>query len=349
MLFAQLLSEAAVKLQKCGQFDFPDTEIVAVAYDSANIYIATGDGSLHSIDAATLRKNWSSAIGGAIVSNLIVAEGRIHVAVNAKPIGDAKAESSVVRTLNAETGLVIRNSPVPYSDRMYVGITGKSLVVVSQNGSIVSTERVNGNVIWVTSVVGKINGMPDFDFDRIVVATDQKEIISIDGTTGKVVMRSKTRFRPISVLSYNDRTVAIGDERGNLALIDSASGKTVWKYKSGGKISNIAETSEGVLALSNDNFVYMLWDYNGDVLWKRRLPGRIASAPLIGGDTISVQVSGERSAFILDVKSGKIINQLQLSDLNSPGIPPSVFDNGRFIFSTLASLNSYSVKPCAVE
>ncbi|MEJ7846691.1 MAG: PQQ-binding-like beta-propeller repeat protein [Pyrinomonadaceae bacterium] len=347
--FAQLLSVDAVKLKKCRQYDFADTAIIAAASDNSNFYVATEDGSVHAIDPVTSRKLWTSNFGGRITSNLIVAGGRIFVAGNAVPVSKEKPETSVLRSLNPETGLVIWNSPILYSEQIYLGSGGKSIISVGREGSVTSKDGTTGGLLWRASFAGNLTTVPDINYERIVAGTGQKEIISIDGRTGATVMRSKTKFIPSAVLNYTAKAIAAGDERGNLILIDSAAGKTIWKYKSGGKISFIAQTDEGVLAASNDNFIYMLWDYNGDVLWKKRLPGRIAGPPLIGGDTVSVQLSADRSTFVLNLENGKIVNQFLLVENSSSGIMPGFFNNNLFVFSTPVSVVSYGIKPCPVE
>lgn len=346
---AQLLSVEAVKLQKCRQYDFADTAIIAAASDSNNFYVATEDGGIHAIDPATSRKLWTSNIGGRIASNIIVAGGRIYVAGNVGRVDEEQPETSILRSLNSETGLVVWNSPIPYSEQIYLGSGGKSIFSLNREGSVISSDATAGNLLWKASYAGNLTAIPDIDFERIVAATDRKEIISIDGRTGTVVMRSKTKFIPSSVLNYTEKAIAAGDERGNLVLLESSTGKSIWKYKSGGKISFIAHTSEGVLAASNDNFVYMLWDYNGDVLWKRRLPGRVAGPPLIGGDTVSVQLSADKSVFVLNMESGKIVNQFLLPGNSSVGVMPALFNNDLFVFSTPVSVVPYSIKPCSAE
>lgn len=348
-LSAQLLSDEAVKLQECRKYDFADTAVIAAASDNTNFYVTTEDGSVHAIDPVTSRKLWSSNIGGRITSNLLVADGRLFLAGNAIPVNGEKPQTSILRSLHPETGLVIWNAPISYSEQIYLGSSGKAVISLGREGSVASKDSSNGNLLWQASFAGNLTAVPDIDFERIIAGTDQKEIVSIDAKTGATLMRSKTRFIPSSVLNYTEKAIAAGDERGNLILLESATGKSIWKYKSGGKISHIAYTSEGVLAASNDNFIYMLWDYNGDVLWKRRLSGRIAGPLLIGGDTAAVQISADKSAFILDLKNGKIVNQILLAENNSAGIMPGLFNNSLFVFSTPVSVVSYSVKPCSVQ
>ena len=122
---AQLLSVEAVKLQKCRRYDFADTAIIAAASDSNNFYVATEDGGIHAIDPATSRKLWTSNIGGRIASNIIVAGGRIYVAGNVGRVDEEQPETSILRSLNSETGLVVWNSPIPYSEQIYLGSGGK--------------------------------------------------------------------------------------------------------------------------------------------------------------------------------------------------------------------------------
>ena len=56
--------------------------------------------------------------------------------------------------------------------------------------------------------------------------------------------------------------------------------------------------------------------YNGDVIWKRRLPGRVADASLVLGGMVATLVYGENSVFIINLKNGVIADRFQSSGGN---------------------------------
>ncbi|MBC7898465.1 MAG: PQQ-binding-like beta-propeller repeat protein [Saprospiraceae bacterium] len=345
-LFAQPVGEGVSKLQKCREYDFADTSVISVASDNENIYVATEEGSVHAIDPMASDKIWSSNIGGQIVSNLIVAKDRILITTSAVLTNGAKPDFSILRSLSIETGLTNWSISLPYSIQMFLGNSGNAIVSISREGAVAAHDASTGNILWKKSFQGNLTAPPKFGNDWIVFGTDKKDILVISSKNGETALRSDLKFAASAVSIPSEKTIAIGDERGNVNLIDVNSGKTIWKFKSGAKISFLSSAEEGLLAASNDNFVYLISDYNGDIIWKRRLPGRVAGPLLVAENIVVLQVYADKSAFLLDLESGRIVNQFIMDQENSPGIMPNSTKDNSIIFSTAASLVSYGVKPC---
>ena len=105
----------------------------------------------------------------------------------------------------------------------------------------------------------------------------------------------------------------VGDDRGNVTLFTIGSDKPYWKFKSGGAISQVFEAGDNVIAVSHDNFAYLLAGRNGSVLWKKRMPGRISSASVYGGKYVVLSSFEEHSAIILELSNGKVVGQIPLA------------------------------------
>ena len=102
----------------------------------------------------------------------------------------------------------------------------------------------------------------------------------------------------------------MGDESGRLYRINGDTGREDWNFRGGGRFESLGIVGSNVLAASVDNFVYLISGSSGDVVWKRRLPGRIFGKPLILDELIFVAIIGDPNLFILEGSSGKITGRI---------------------------------------
>jgi hypothetical protein len=86
--------------------------------------------------------------------------------------------------------------------------------------------------------------------------------------------------------------------------------------------------------------------YNGDVIWKRRLPGRVVEGGLALDGLIFVLIYGENSGFLIDSKKGKVLDQIPQSEDNLVGQVPALLDSGKFAVATAGAVTAYSVDGC---
>jgi putative pyrroloquinoline-quinone binding quinoprotein len=117
-----------------------------------------------------------------------------------------------------------------------------------------------------------------------------------------------------------------------------------WRLRNGARISSIVATSQGVLAASLDNFVYMVSGYYGDIRWKRRMPGRVSSI-MADGDIAIVQTVGEPNAAILNLENGKPAGELSIAEDDS-FTQPAIAVEGRLLFFTTGQVLAESTAPC---
>ena len=115
-----------------------------------------------------------------------------------------------------------------------------------------------------------------------------------------------------------------------------------WKFRSGGRVVYIRAVGDNVLLGSADNFVYFMDVEYGNLLWKRRLPGRISSGGIIGDDLAAFTVIGERSAFVLDLEKGRIVDRVVLSEDDAFLLTP-IRANGTYLLAaTVSGLSAFS-------
>jgi outer membrane protein assembly factor BamB len=252
---------------------------------------------------------------------------------------------AVVRSLSKQTGVTNWSESLPASIRFFLGATASGLVVVSDSGQIEFRSSENGEIVHQTAVSGPITAEPFFTRDSVLIGTGQKALFVLAGNDGKVVAKKALKFVPTAISVTADEQIVTGDERGNLAL-RSARGDVQWNFKNGARIAAVGYTKHGILAVSLDNFVYLLSNGSGSVIWKRRLPGRVFGRPAVGGETIVVTTVADGRAFVIDVESGKLVNQLAVEEAENGGLQPILVDQQRLAFALPAEVRLYSSQAC---
>jgi outer membrane protein assembly factor BamB len=223
---------------------------------------------------------------------------------------------------------------------------GPLLIAADTGGQISAFDTVSGQVRWQIKMPSKLSARPAAAGESVVVGTVDKKMTVISAGNGKL-LSSFSADRPVSSIALRENGMIVtGDDRGSVTNYRDSSGTVWWKFKSGGRIGTIVETSEGILVGSFDNFVYMLSRYNGDVKWKRRLDGRIVSAPAILDGYVLVASSTEISAQVLDVDDGKPVDQLQFGENNFVIDSPIVSESQFTVFPLTSGLLAFSSIGC---
>ena len=342
---AQNGGSAAAKLTKCSQIRTETPLLEALAADSKRIFLSMADGSIEAFESMVPTRVWRSELGGEVVSNILPTEKGVVVVSNPSQIGDAPSES-VLRSLSKQTGVPNWTGRLPYSERFYIGNLGGAVIAADRDGTIVSVDIQTGRISWRTQPLGRITARPSFFQHGISLGTAEKQIFVISPANGDVLFKGAMDFVPTAIANPSVEIIVVGDERGNVTSIDAPAGKSVWKFKSGAAVSFLSVTKEGLFITSLDNFLYLISMYNGDVIWKRRLPGRAVDGGLIIDGYILLLIYGENSAFLIETKKGKVVDQLSHSDNIFASQIPVVLKDGKIVISATDSILTYSLNGC---
>ena len=346
--FAQSSESGTVKLTKCSEFQIESPVADALSSDAQKVYIGTVDGSVRTLNSNLSAVLWRTELGGEIVSNIVSAEAGLFVVSNPVMSSDTVSTESVLRSLSKETGVPNWSVRLPFSERFFIGSIQGVVSVVSLDGWAASIDTLAGRVKWKTPSFGKITARPSF-LNGILFGTAEKKIIMVSAETGETVFKASTDFIPTAITYPSPDTLVVGDERGNVASIGFPDGKNIWKFKSGAAVSFVQVSKEGLYITSLDNFIYLISMYNGDVIWKRRLPGRVIEGGLVLNGFVAVLIFGENSAFLIDSKKGKIVDQLEQNDKNFVNQVPVAIRNSGLLVTTSDIVTLYSIKNCSLE
>ncbi len=324
---------------KCWEYPGAVDLGVAPVTDGANVYFLNPENKIGAADLSTAAKLWSTEIGGDVVSNILVVDHALFLVTNAQSAGPSK---TVLRSHSKQTGITNWSAELPSSTGYYLGAVGGKLISLSYDGAV-SAITSTGETEWTRNLGAIVTAAPHFGERRLTVGTNKKEIVTVSVESGEISVVATADHSPTAVFSGSDGRHIFGDERGNLVLL-GADGDQIWKFKNGAKISFISRSGSDYLAASYDNFIYK-FSRGGNVEWKRRLNGRVASDPIVVDGTIVASTIGDGTVFVLRLKNGKILNQIEGDGDDSGGL---VILAGRedFIRTTAKGLALYSRKKC---
>jgi outer membrane protein assembly factor BamB len=214
------------------------------------------------------------------------------------------------------------------------------IIVWGINGDLTSVDSGTGKIIWDVNIAHKFSSVPYVLENKIVIGEADNYLTVISMESGKVISRNKTITSPSVILSDN-KSIFWGDERGQVFAVNSSNYKTIWKIRNGAAIKDLKITNSGLLISSLDNFIYLISFDEGDRIWKKRLTGRILATPFITESYVVVTVVGDTSASILDLRTGKKVNQISVPDKNYFTDSP-ILTNDNLLFSTIRGIFSFS-------
>lgn len=305
-----------------------------ISADDTQAYFVDHTGRLTAIDLKSGAVAWTAEIGGDVQSELVVVSGRVFVV--SAPIGVAAAnQKPSVRTFSAHTGLPIWNVSLPTSSRYFLAADTKDISIVSGTGDIWHLETETGTIRWNASAKGTVSSPQKIEGRRLIIAVDEKRIEEFSVENGAKIASAKVEGTPAFVGAGKSSAAVYSDARGNVNSIQMGGGKN-WKFRAGGKIVYIRPVDENVLLGSADNFVYFMSVEYGNLLWKRRLPGRVAHGGIVGKDLAVFTVVGDRSAYLIELEKGRIVDRVDLVGDDAYLMTP-VRANGKYIIAATAN------------
>lgn len=310
-----------------------------ISADDTQTYFVSRDGKIVAIELTSGAVAWTAEIGGKPVSELVLAGGKIYTI--ATPVSDSPTPKPILRTFSSKTGLPLWNTELPVSGKYFLVSDGQDLAVASAEGTLWLMEPESGRIKWNVSAAGTISTQPRIESGRLLIAVAGKRVDEFSMENGAIVASAVVDGVPAFVGAGRSSAAVYSDDRGNVHSIRMGGGKN-WKFRAGGKVGFIRSVDDNVLLGSADNFIYFMSVEYGNLLWKRRLPGRVASGGLVGRDIAVFTVIGERSAYVVELEKGRLIDRLDLADEDVFLLTP-IKANGKYLIAATANgLSAFS-------
>ncbi len=281
-----------------------NTNVERVASDNDGfLQLLSSTGSFQSYDVVNKSVAWTNSFGSEFISNHESAENHLFLASKI----DGNSEEVVVRAISKLTGITIWQTLLPFSEYLLLKRSESHLNVVSKN-NVTALSLEKGTKSWSTS---NLLGFGINDFD----GNEQK---SYEKTQDLILELLKSESLDLELVSANlvdNESVVVGSNNGDLDYFLINDRKKIWSMKAGGEITSINKLSDNSLLVGSlDNFLYRYSAKSGNLVWKRRLPFRIGSEPLIANQTAIVANKGSDAIFFVNLESGKLVNQIILSE-----------------------------------
>lgn len=283
--------------------------IVAVASSASGVAVGEKGGRIRLLSGDTLEAVWSAEVGGEVVSNLLVAGNNLYAVVNSA----SSEPSSKLRVLSIETGLIRRTHELASDRSFFLAIAGDSVVSVPESSAPVIFSPGEGAK---PAVVGAWSEGDSFLFaerERILLASANGRVKIASLQTGVILSEKAGSYGKVAIaLVTSDGRSVVGTESGEIRAEAIEANGRFWTFKTGGAIVYLKSFDGKILAASNDNFLYLLSEDSGRVIWRSRLPGRPSTGALLSTGPAAFAVLGEERLLLIDISSGKVSNTVAL-------------------------------------
>ncbi len=321
-------------------FQNQDSKILTVNFASDNfqaIFVPSHNGKITKINLINNSIIWISNLGGEIVSDLVFEDGKIYLITELLEVFPKKNNNETKQTVNyilwsldAKTGFTNWQLPFTSNNTVFLSSYKDKILLITKEGTLNFINKNDAQKKINNSFTQNFSSLPSFFENKIYIGTKDNLISTISVDDGKVISNIPTLLSPASILIAAKDKLLWGDRKGFVNLFDTKNNNRLWSVRYGGEISSLTLIPNRILVSSLDNFVYLISLHKGKKVWKKRLAGRIFGRPLIVNNFAVFVTSVDNNAVILNLETGKMVNQIPLADIG-------------FILSTPLILNNFLV------
>ena len=243
--------------------------------DEEQLIIAGYDNTLHSVDPANGKENWSyTAPADRLISAPLVTDEGIFV---------TSADHHLYAVDHQGNELwepFETEEPIWASPATYPGC--ECVYVASMDQRIYAVSIVNGRELWKTEALGgPIVSQPALSEDgSLYVSTFANEILSIDAQTQAVNWRFETEDWAWASPAIAGDLILGSDLSGNFYAINRANGQQEWVINPGGKIVSAPLVKDEVIYFGTDQGSLVVSNLEGVIQRSQEISGKIYSSPV---------------------------------------------------------------------
>lgn len=291
-------------------YDSNQTLNLTPAVADNRVYLPLAGGTVISLMAANGQLNWRADMGGELSASPIADQASIFVASETGAAEKTnRSGSGIVRALGREGGVTqwMRALPMPLRRGLAVG--NNKLFGGGSDGKFYALDSKSGETRWFFAYTAPFNSQPVVADGRVYIGSEDGSLLAFDEGTGKLLWRYRTRGPVRGPVATGNDVVYFGSRDGYVYAVSVTNGLLAWRNRTGAGVEAVARSGEHILVASLDNFVYK-FSFAGARLWKRRLPGRIASQPLVTAEAALFMPFSSSSGVVLELRAGRQVNLL---------------------------------------
>lgn len=324
---------AFVLVQLSGEAAMPTPELalsqpltIRWRYDSAltlnltptqygdRVYLPLAGGTLISLQAKDGQLNWRTDMGGELSASPVADERGVYVASEierevGKPETGVRRATGTIRVVGREGGVTLWMRTLAKPLRGALTISGQKLLAAGGEGKVYAFNKLTGEIEWSVYSGGSFDCWPVAAGGLVYVGSEDGSLLALEEATGKILWRYRTKGPVRGPVAVVNGSVYFGSGDAYVYALNGTNGRLLWRKRTGAAVQAVTHADDALLVASLDNFVYR-FSLNGARMWKRQLPGRIASQPLTATDGALFTPLASAAGVVLGLRDGRQINSL---------------------------------------
>lgn len=308
------------------RYDSDQTLNLTPAFDQERLYLPLAGGVIVSLSANNGQLNWRSDMGGELSASPVADDQGVYVASETgRPESDgARRATGALRSLGREGGVTqwMRTLAMPL--RGSLTLSNGVLFASGSDGKAYAFNSKSGVLRWSYDYGQPFNGHPIVSDGRVYIGSEDGNLLALDESTGKLQWHYRTKGPVRGPVAIGQTTVYFGSGDSYVYAVNAASGRLLWRKRTGAGVQAVVRVAEDLVVASLDNFVYK-FSSAGARLWKRQLPGRISSQPLITNMDALFMPLTSSAGVVLGLRDGRPVNSLPVGlEITSSSSPIAI-------------------------
>ena len=284
------------------------------AFDSERVYLPLAGGIIVSLKVANGELNWRSEMGGELSASPVADERAVYVASETgKPESAAGHDTGALRALGREGGVTQWMRTLAMPVRGSLTLANGRLFAGGSDGRVYAFDSKTGAALWFYDYGVPFNCQPVVSDGRVYVGSEDGNLLVLDESSGKLLWHYRTKGPVRGPVANGNDIVYLGSGDGYVYAVNATSGRLIWRKRTGAGVQAVVRIDGELLAASLDNFVYK-FSSAGARLWKRQMPGRISSQPLVTHAEALFMPLSSPAGVVLELRNGRQVNSLPIGE-----------------------------------
>ncbi|MFE3206094.1 PQQ-binding-like beta-propeller repeat protein [Embleya sp. NPDC059237] len=252
------------------------------------VYVASQDGNLYAVDAASGARRWVYRTGGKRLTNLDVTDGIVYVQSN--PL-EASNQAGTLHAVETKHGTAVWSipfasyggAPTVVDDVCYTSgaVTPTGAGRTGYTGRYHALDARTGAERWRFEADGGFYDRPAVVNGVVYLGCLDGNVYALDAATGRQRWAFRTGGAVQNTLTV-DGAVYAASYDANVYAIDAASGTMRWAYGIGGPAGSLAVEGD-ILVVDSGKYVHAVNRAPGTRRWAWAAPDFVGSATLANG------------------------------------------------------------------
>ena len=269
------------------------------------VYVGSFDKHFYAIDLATGKQKWKLKLGH-IKASAAVRGDRVY-------IGNL---NGLFHCLNVADGKTIWTFETGGEISSGCNFHGENILIGSHDSTLYCLDPA-GKKLWEVKTDGPVNGSPVVVGDATFVAGCDSVLHILDAKTGKETGTIDLGGQAAATAAVKGDHAFVGTMANTFVGLDWKNKKKLWSFEATKRsqpfYASAAVSGDLVIAGSRDNRVYALNRTSGAEAWSFETDGMVDGSPVIvGGRVYAGCLSKDGNFYVLDLKSGKKLQELFL-------------------------------------